>query len=192
MSKTLTNSEEVKSITADRKALFEDLYAKHEGWFRGIAHWLTKNEADADDLFQESIFRAFRSFDLFEEGTNFRAWVHIIMRNVFYTDRRKNNLRPTLLEVQAMEAASSAVEQSAEEAASREVIAGPEDQVGEEFLIAMGRLPENYRRVLELREVYGLQYREVAEQVEIPMGTVMSRLSRARHMVRQHLGNLAA
>ena len=192
MSKTLTNPGEVKSIAADRKALFEELYAEHEEWLRGIALWLTKNEADADDLFQESIFRAFRRFDLFEEGTNFRAWVHIIMRNTFYTDRRKNNLRPTLLEVQAMEAASSAVEQSAEEAASRGVIAGPEDQVGEEFLFAMDRLPEHYRRVLELREVYGLQYREVAEQADIPLGTVMSRLSRARHMVRQHLGNLAA
>ena len=91
-----------------------------------------------------------------------------------------------------MEAASSAVEQSAEEAASLNEVAGPEDQIGEDFLNAISRLPERYRRVLELRDGYGLQYREVAEQVEIPVGTVMSRLSRGRDMVRQLLGSVAA
>ena len=192
MSMTLVSRREVKSVAAGRKELFEELYAEHEGSLRGIAHRLTKNEADADDLFQESIFRAYRSFDLFEHGTNFGAWVHIIMRNSFFTARRKSNLRPALLEVGAMEAASSAVEQSAEEAASRNEVAGPEDQIGEDFLNAISRLPERYRRVLELRDVYGLKYREVAEQVEIPVGTVMSRLSRGRDMVRQLLGSVAA
>ena len=90
-----------------------------------------------------------------------------------------------------MEVASSAVEQSAEVAA-REGVAGPEDLVSEEFLNAVSRVPERYRRVLELRDVYSLQYREIAERMAVPVGTVMSRLSRARHLIRQHLGKPAA
>ncbi len=191
MTMTLVRLREVKSVDADKKELFEELYAEHEGGLRAIARKLTKNEADADDLFQESLLKAWRSFDLFEHGTNFGAWVHIIMRNSFYTERRKSKLRPAILEIGAMEAASSAVEQSAEEAA-REGVAGPEDLVSEEFLNAISRVPDRFRRVLELSDVYGLQYREIAEQLGIPIGTVMSRLSRARQMVRQQLGNLAA
>ena len=191
MSDTLTSRSEVQPVSAARKQLFETLYAEHEEWLRGVAQWLTKNRADAEDLFQESIYRAFRSFDHFEEGTNFRAWVNIIIRNTFYSERQRDSLRPILLEVHAMEGASSAIEQSAEEAAL-EGIPELEHQVGEEFVIAMDRLPENFRRVLELREVYGMQYGEIADQAGIPKGTVMSRLSRARKMFRQYYGNLAA
>ena len=128
MSMTMVRLRAVKTIDADKKEIFEKLYAEHEGGLRAFARKLTKNEADADDLFQESMLRAYRSFDLFEYGTNFGAWVHVIMRNSFYTERRKNKLRPALLEIGAMEAASSAIEQSAEEA-SRETVTGPEDLV---------------------------------------------------------------
>ena len=189
---TLVSREEVKPVAADRKELFEALYAEHEDSLRRIAHQLTKNEADADDLFQESMFRAYRSFDLFEEGTNFGAWVNMIMRNAFFTDRRKSKIRPTLVDASAMEVAQGAVEASTERMASQVCDLCPENQIGEEFRSAIGELPDRYRQVVELSDVCGLKYREVAQHAGIPVGTVMSRLSRGRRMLRFRLRNLVA
>ena len=188
----LVSREEVKPVETDKNELFEAMYAKHEESLRHIAYRLTKNYADADDLFQESLLRAYRSFDLFEEGTNFGAWVTIIMRNVFFTDRRQSKHRPALLDVAAMDAASSTVRVSTEGIGAQEGELLPENQLGEEFLSAIGELPERYRRVIELSDVYGLKYREVAREAGIPVGTVMSRLSRGRRMLRYRLRNLVA
>ena len=189
---TLVSPAEVKPVAVDRKELFESLYAEHEKMLRQIAFQLTKNQADADDIFQESLLRAYRSFHLFEEGTNFGAWVRIIMRNAFYTDRSRNRLRPTLLDGAALEVASNAIGVSTEGPEVRDQESFPEDQISPEFLSAIGELPARYRQVLMLSDVHGLKYREVAKRVGIPVGTVMSRLSRGRRMLRYRLGTLVA
>ena len=189
---TIVSPEEVKPVAVDRKELFEALYAEHEKLLRQIAYQLTKNQADADDIFQESLLRAYRSFHLFEEGTNFGAWVRIIMRNAFYTDRIRNNLRPTLLDSAALEVASNATGVSTEGPVIRDQEPSPENQISPEFLSSISELPARYRQVLMLCDVHGLKYREAAERVGIPVGTVMSRLSRGRRMLRYRLGTLVA
>jgi RNA polymerase sigma-70 factor (ECF subfamily) len=166
--------------TATRER-FEQAVLPHLDAAYNLARWLTRNDQDAQDVTQESFLRAFRFFDGYQGG-NMRAWLLTIVRNTCYTWLRQN--RPP----------ASAVEFD-EEIHSEELCGGadPEIQVlanaGKETVHrALSELPEIFREVLVLREMEGMSYKEIADVASVSLGTVMSRLARARTRLRESLG----
>src|SRR5579872_907293 len=153
--------------------LFDQLY--------NFAHWLTRDREEAEDLVQETYAKALKGFRSFQLGTNFRAWMYRILRNTFLTSR--TGLKAT------MTVPLDPEEDGAELAVERDT---PETylltQANRELLqTAMDELPVHFREILLLCEVEEMSYQEIAETLAIPMGTVMSRLSRARQTLRSQL-----
>jgi len=147
--------------------LFDQLY--------NFAHWLTKDRTEAEDLVQETYTKALRGFSSFQLGTNFRAWMYRILRNTFLTSR--TGLKAT------MTVPLEPDEDSLELPIERET---PEAMLIERsnwqlIQSAIEELPLHYREILLLCDLEEMSYREISETLSIPLGTVMSRLSRARN-----------
>lgn len=150
---------------------------------------MTRNPADAEDLVQEAYFRAFRSLHQFKVGTNLRAWIFRIMTNAYINEYRKRSRRPTKASLDDLEdfylydhLVDSGVQPSSER---------PEDvvvrQISTDAVIeSLDELSDDFRSVVLLADVEGFTYREIAEILNIPIGTVMSRLYRARRKL-QHI-----
>ena len=168
---------------------FESMAAPHLDAAYNLARWLTRNPHDADDVVQEAYLRAFRFFGGFRGGDG-RAWLLAIVRNTFYSWLEKN--RHAQAEVEYNEA-STGIEVM-EAAAGDEALhsANPERlllRAADQRLVeqALSSLPAEYREILVLRELEDLSYKEIADIVGLPLGTVMSRLSRARERLRKQL-----
>jgi RNA polymerase sigma-70 factor, ECF subfamily len=163
--------EEVASFEA---ALLPHLDAAHN-----LARWLTRNEQDAQDVVQEAYLRAFRSFSGFH-GSNGRAWLLTIVRNTSYTLLKKN--RSADLTTPFDEEIHASGHESVSPAT---ILEHSED--AELIKEAMDELPAEFREILALRHQEGLSYKEIADIAQIPPGTVMSRLSRARAKLKECL-----
>jgi RNA polymerase sigma-70 factor (ECF subfamily) len=155
--------------------LFDQLY--------NFAHWLTKNREEAEDLVQETYAKALKGFSSFQLGTNFRAWMYRILRNTFLTSR--TGLKATAeipLEIDEGEPALSVENETPEsiliESSNRSLLQG-----------ALEELPIHHREILLLCEMEEMSYQEIAQTLSIPIGTVMSRLSRARKTLRVSLAS---
>jgi RNA polymerase sigma-70 factor (ECF subfamily) len=166
--------------TATRER-FEEAVLPHLDAAYSLARWLTRNDEDAQDVTQESFLRAFRFFDGYQGG-NMRAWLLTIVRNTCYTWLSRNRAPDFAVEFD-------------EELHSEEVSgsADPEIQVlanadKETVRRALSELPEIFREVLVLREMEGMSYKEIADVASVSLGTVMSRLARARTRLRESLG----
>jgi RNA polymerase sigma-70 factor (ECF subfamily) len=155
--------------------LFDSVY--------NFASWLVPNQSDAEDLVQETYLKAFRSFASFQPGTNFRAWIFRILKNTFLSSCSTLERRMTvaidleenspMLPISYATPESLLIEQSGADAVQS----------------AIGQLPIVLREVILLRDVEGASYREIAEILSVPIGTVMSRLARAREGLRKSLCN---
>jgi RNA polymerase sigma-70 factor (ECF subfamily) len=150
--------------------LFDSLY--------NFARWLAQNPNDAEDLVQETYLKALRGFASFEPGTNFRAWIFRILRNTFLGSCSKLERRMT----QAMDSEEDLPVASA---TPESLLIGRSDV--DAVCWAIEQLPVIFREVILLCDVEDASYREIAEILSIPMGTVMSRLARARKTVRESL-----
>jgi RNA polymerase sigma-70 factor (ECF subfamily) len=153
----------------------------------GAALRLTRNPQDAEDLVQETYLRAYRGFAGFEEGTNLRAWMYRILMNTFINTYRKRQREPVTVGDDEIEdwylfdrLGGSGVEASAES----EVLERLPD---EDVQRALEALPENFRMAVLLADVEGFSYKEIAEILDIPIGTVMSRLHRGRKALQKAL-----
>ncbi len=142
---------------------------------------LTMNAVDAEDLIQETFLQAWKSFDKYEQGTNCRAWLYKIMFHKFEHQRRTKYTR-----AKYVQEADDLVLNSA-------VYSEPirEDLTDTEVIAALDKLPEHYRSVVLLADVHEFDYKEVATVLDIPIGTVMSRLSRARMQLKKTLAVVA-
>ena len=145
-----------------------------------LAKWLLRNQAEAEDLVQETFVEALRSFHRFERGTNCRAWLIRIMYHLL-SKRRRYTSRLQLV--------GDSDEQIAETVAAPPTKS--HDVVEEEVLDALKRLPQHYQEVVILSDVEEMTYKEIAEALAIPTGTVMSRLHRGRSLLRSELGDYA-
>lgn len=150
--------------------LFDQLY--------NFAHWLTGDRADAEDLVQETYAKALKGFKSFQEGTNLRAWMYRILRNTFLTSR-------TGLSVQNTSPLDNEAEPVADAPGPESVLLQLENS--QMLLDGLATLPVSYREMILLCDVEELSYKEAAQVLGVPIGTVMSRLSRARNMLRQSL-----
>jgi RNA polymerase sigma-70 factor (ECF subfamily) len=159
---------------------FEEAVLPHLDAAYNLARWLTRNDADAQDVTQESFLRAFRFFDGYQGG-NIRAWLLTIVRNTCYTWLHQN--RPAELAVEFDEEIHSE-EFSGEADPELQFLANADKATLQR---ALGELPEMFREVLVLREIEGMSYKEIADVASVSIGTVMSRLARARTRLRQSL-----
>jgi RNA polymerase sigma factor (sigma-70 family) len=170
----------------DDNARFANVVMPHiDDAFR-LAHWLTGNRADAEDVVQDASLRAFRAIRGFAGGSA-RAWVLSIVRNAAYSWLRKN--RPaavvTVEDLEAVELAQANPGDPDAETPEAALIAKAD---AEHLRAAIAALPTPFRETLVLRDIEGLDYREIAEATEVPIGTVMSRLARARHRLIATIG----
>jgi len=162
-----------KQVLQGKHELFERTVLPYLTSAYNLARWLTRNEHDAQDIVQEAFLRALRSFDTFTVGRDARAWLLTIVRNSCRTWYRQNRSRETTPE-RDVDSQPAVAAWSDPEAL---LIENLNSQLIHQ---AMEQLPFEYREILILRELEELSYKEIAQIVEIPLGTVMSRLSRAR------------
>jgi RNA polymerase sigma-70 factor (ECF subfamily) len=153
---------------------------------------MTRNPADAEDVVQETFLKAYRAYGSFQEGTNLKAWLYRILTNTYINRYRKAQRRPSeveLGELQDLYLFRRLGEQSgASESAESEVL---EQFVDTDVIEALESLPDNFRMPVLLADVEGFAYKEIAEMLDIPIGTVMSRLHRGRKALQKKLWHLA-
>ena len=158
----------------------------------GAAMKMTRNPQDAQDLVQETFAKAFASFGTFTDGTNLKAWLYRIMTNSYINVYRKKQREPYLGAVDELEDWQLGGAESTTAMASRSAEAEAIDRTPSGIVTeALNALPEDFRMVVYLADVEGFSYQEIAEIVERPIGTVMSRLHRGRARLRQALGEYA-
>jgi RNA polymerase sigma-70 factor (ECF subfamily) len=163
---------------------FEAAVARHSPALREAARRLTGSMDEADDLVQDAVMRAWTFWDRFEPGSNARAWLHRILVNTFINAYRKQRRERELFKQAGEEA-----RREAHTAADLRV--QEHDGLGDEVGAALGSLPAEFRAVVELVDLRDLSYREVAGELECPIGTVMSRLHRARKQLQEMLADYA-
>jgi RNA polymerase sigma-70 factor (ECF subfamily) len=178
---------------ADR-ALFEELAMEYMPALFTAAMRMTRNQADAEDLVQETYLKAYRAFDSFTEGSNLRAWLYKILTNTYINSYRSKRRRPEETDLDDVEelylyrrmsgAELSSLAQSAEDVAL-------ESFTDDEVKLALESLPEQFRLAVLLADVEGFSYKEIAEIADVPVGTVMSRIHRGRRALQKALYDLA-
>ena len=161
-------------------ATFEELAMPLFDQLYNFARWLTHDPTEAEDLVQETYAKALRGFPSFQPGTNFRAWIYRILRNTFLTSR--TGLKATAMV--PLDAEDADELPGGPETPETVFISNSEQQLLQEALEA---LPVHFREILLLCEAEEMSYQEISETLSIPIGTVMSRLSRARKALREIL-----
>ena len=161
-----------RMVESDQLARFEQIVIPHLDAAYNLARWLMRNQQDAEDAVQEAYLRAFRFFDNFEGGDG-RAWLLAIVRNVCRTSFQRAGAREATTEFDEQQHSAGAASTGPEERLLKQVDI-------ESVRSCIEALPPDYREVVILRELEELSYKEIADAVAAPLGTVMSRLSRAR------------
>mgnify|MGYP002885717607 CR=1 FL=1 len=175
-----------------RRRRFERDAMAHADALYGTAMRLTRNPDQAEDLVQETLLKAYKNFDNLRPDSNLKAWLTRVLTNTFINQYRRRKVRHRSQELYEPDWMNDRVNSNwARDAAKR-----PGQQVIDRFVReklnqAVAELPEPYRQVLILADVEELAYKEVAETLEIPIGTVMSRLHRARRKLRESLSEFA-
>lgn len=169
-----------------RREWYADLVRTHLDALHRTALRLTGNAADADDLAQETFLRAWRSFDQLREPAGARAWLFCLLRSAYLDQLRKQARRPQPVALD--EVAEPAALPPAQDYESRRAL---EEQFDDEVLSALDELSEEERLALLFQTFGGLSYREISEALDCPLGTVMSRLHRAKSALRRRLAAYA-
>ncbi len=187
MAEPRTNLKEAdkERFQADALPLLDSLYAS--------ALRMTRNPADAEDLVQETMLRAYRSFDRFEPGTNLKAWLFRIMTNAYINTYRKKQREPKKVsadEVEDFDLYRELKDHGTEFSETPESIV-LDSLVDSDILDAIDDLPEQFRLAVLLSDVEGFSYAEMAEIMDVPLGTVMSRLHRGRKALQKRLWQIA-
>jgi RNA polymerase sigma-70 factor (ECF subfamily) len=170
--------------------IFELEFLPHIHSIYNFAYRITFDEDDAKDLVQETYLKSFRFIDSFEKGTNAKAWLFRILKNSFINEFRKKNKEPVKIDYQEVEAFYNSDEVNHMITSNLQVEAIKE-MIGDEVSIALNSLEVDFRTVIILCDIEGFSYDEMALILDVPIGTIRSRLHRARNLLREKLKKYA-
>ncbi|MEM9190350.1 MAG: sigma-70 family RNA polymerase sigma factor [Myxococcota bacterium] len=177
-----------KTSAATERAAFEQEALEHLDALYAAALRLTRAPSDAEDLVQDTFVKAYRFYDRFEAGTNLKAWLLRIQTNTFINRyRRRVRERDVLDGAHAAPVGEGVMSRAAMRGLSQPLSTAERPIIAREIQRALDELPEDYRMMILLADVEELSYKEIADIVSCPIGTVMSRLHRARKMLQRHL-----
>jgi RNA polymerase sigma-70 factor (ECF subfamily) len=151
----------------------------------------TKNPEDARDLVQDTYLKAFNSFHQFEEGTNLRAWLYRVLTTTFINTYRKDQRRPQLASGELEDWQLAEAQSHTSDLGKSAEVEALENLPDSDIKRALQEIPEEFRIAVYLADVEGFSYKEIADIVEVPAGTVMSRLHRGRKLLREKLSDYA-
>lgn len=181
----------VQNSTKQYDKTFEEEFLPQIDALYTFAYHLTYNEEDANDLVQETYLKAYRFIDKYIEGTNAKAWLFKILKNAFINQYRKKSKQPTKVDFEEI------ISYHDEEDASYSGYLDLREEMfqhmmGDEVTTAINSLPVDFRVVILLCDIEGFTYEEISKILDIPIGTVRSRLHRARNMLKERLKEYAA
>ncbi|MBD3386828.1 sigma-70 family RNA polymerase sigma factor [candidate division KSB1 bacterium] len=179
-------------LSQDKKNSFEDIAFDHMDSLYSTALRLTRNTQEAEDLVQDTYLRAFRFFEKFEEGTNFKAWIFKILMNTFINKYRKKVKTPQHVDFEKVDYGLKSEQKSD----LKDEWSGYDEEKYKELFDddirgALTQLSEEFRIVILLADVEDFSYKEIAQMIDRPIGTVMSRLFRGRKILQKILENYA-
>jgi len=182
----------VTSRSATRSPEFDELVLSHIDMMYAVALKLTRNAADAEDLTQNTVLKALRFHDKFQQGSYIKAWLLTILRNTFINDYRRKVRRPAQVPLSGTEPAPDAapdphVNYEPRSRNYADVLELLDDKVRQ----AIEELPEDFRQAVIMADIEDKSYKEIADIMKRPIGTVMSRLFRGRKLLREKLGDYA-
>jgi len=170
--------------------IFEEELFPHMDALKTFAYHLTYNEEDADDLVQETYLKAHKFIENYDSGTNAKAWLFKILKNAYINEYRKKSRRPPKVDIDEVISFKEGEEPkySAFHDLRNEIF---DNTMGDEVTIALNSLPLDFRTVILLCDIESFTYEEIAKILELPIGTVRSRLFRARNMLKERLKQYA-
>lgn len=180
----------MKSNRSERELLFEEFVQHHTNLLYYVANSWCHNPAEAEELVQEAFLRAYVKFDTFTMGTNFKAWILKILRNIFLDAKRKNRLPQTV----SLEGISQEVERESSKTIPSLDLENKEifyDLFSDEIVRILQKLPEEYQFCLLLCDVEEMSYQEIADIFDCPIGTIRSRIHRGRILFQEQVKNYA-
>ena len=170
--------------------IFEEELFPHMEALKTFAYHLTYSEEDADDLVQETYMKAHKFINNYIEGTNAKAWLFKILKNAYINEYRKKSKRPTRVD---FENVVNYIEDSGQNTKNFQDSASDvfDSMMGDEVTLAINALPLDFKTVILLCDVEGFTYEEISKILDLPIGTVRSRLFRARNVLKEKLKNYA-
>lgn len=182
----IRSSKQLKLERKTKISLFEEEFMPHIEALKTFAFHLTYNETEANDLVQETYLKAFKFIDKYEQGTNAKAWLFKILKNAYINEYRKKVKRPVKVDFEEI------ISYHEQDQSDNLLFADLREDVftnvmGDEVTIAIDALPEDFRTVILLCDIEGFTYEEISKILDIPIGTVRSRLFRARNMLKDML-----
>jgi RNA polymerase sigma factor (sigma-70 family) len=175
----------------EKHRVFDKEFMPHIDSMYNFAFRLTNDEDDANDLVQDTYLKAFRFINSFSQGTNAKAWLFRILKNSFINDFRKKSKEPAKVDYQDVETTYNSEEDAETNQTVDLRVESVQDLIGDEIANALNALPVDFRTVIILCDVEGFTYEEMAKILDIPIGTVRSRLHRARMLLKEKLKSYA-
>ena len=185
----LQDEQEVKRQNyseAEKSAIFDTEFMPHVDSMYSFAFRLTFDEDDAKDLVQDTYMKAFRFINSFERGTNAKAWLFRILKNSFINEFRKKSKQPAKVDYNEVEQYYNS-DDTGENITTDLRVETVQHMIGDEVSGALNAIPVNFRTVMILSDLEGFTYEEMSKILDIPIGTVRSRLHRARNMLKENL-----
>ena len=175
---------------AEKTSIFSNEFMPHINSMYNFAYRLTLDSDDAKDLLQDTYLKAYRFIESFQQGTNAKAWLFRILKNSFINDYRKKSKEPSKVDYQDVESYynSEDVDRQITPDLRVEVL---NDMIGDEISNALNSLDVDFKTVIILCDLEGFKYEEMAKILDIPIGTVRSRLHRARNLLKEKLSTYA-
>jgi len=174
----------------DKQSIFNNEFMPHINSMYNFAYRLTLDSDDAKDLLQDTYLKAYRFIDSFQKGTNAKAWLFRILKNSFINDYRKKSKEPSKVDYQEVESYYNSEDVDRQITPDLRVEA-LKDMIGDEISNALNSLDVDFRTVIILCDLEGFKYEEMAKILDIPIGTVRSRLHRARNLLKEKLSTYA-
>ncbi|MGR3812358.1 sigma-70 family RNA polymerase sigma factor [Jiulongibacter sp. NS-SX5] len=175
----------------ERYSIFNSEFMPHIDSMYNFAYRLTNDEDDANDLVQDTYLKAFRFINSFQKGTNAKAWLFRILKNSFINDYRKKSKEPAKVDYQEVETIYNSADEPQYNGTVDLRTEMVQDLIGDEVTRALNGLPVDFRTVIILCDIEGFTYEEMAKILDIPIGTVRSRLHRARNLLKEKLRSYA-